>query len=253
MRSTVWLSIALSGLLSAACFAQTGADPFQSAPGPAPAARSVPHPPRPAREAEPAQPEPVVAPHVAPGVPTPSPGGRVWDLRSALSQMRNPSGVWTWGFGNGQPGTMRLAVSFERDGLAGWGSPNSPFGDHNPSILYNTSAHILELAGTLPFQPGEFGLHPGPVENLLLRFTSPTRGKFDISATFWMKHSNGVLVKIIKNAKVIAEGTTKPVPFSFAEAVPLEKDDNIDFVLSAGQFGYNSNTTSASILLRARS
>jgi len=190
----------------------------------------------------------VVAPRPSPSMP----GGTVWDFRSSLSTRDNPSGAWTIGVSTPGSTSFVRAVNFERDGLAGWRTPVPRVSDGNPSLLFNSTTHILELAGALPFQPGEFGVHPAPGEDLVLRFTAPTGGIYDVSATFWIKQANGIFVIVRKGDQKLAEGTTKPSPFSFTNSLTLTKGDSLDFVISLGPFAFNSNTTSGSLVIRGR-
>jgi len=164
----------------------------------------------------------------------------------SFSPSRNPNGVWSWGFTrDGRSVTM--AIAFMRAGMQGWGSPNSPSRDFNPSVLFNTSGTTIRLGETVRFLPGELGLHPGSAEGLVLRFTSPISGKFNIDATFTIKDYNGVVITVIRNGYVLATGTTMPSPFHFFARLALEKNECVDFLVEAGRFGCTCNTTSASV------
>jgi len=114
----------------------------------------------------------------------------------------------------------------------------------------NATPHLLELAGALPFQPGEFGVHPAPGEDLILRFTAPSSGVFNVSAAFFMKHSNGVSVTVQKSGVTIGQGVTKPLPYYFARSLELRNGDNRDFIVGLGGFALNSNTTSVNLVTR---
>lgn len=108
----------------------------------------------------------------------------VHDVAADFSRTNNPNGVWSygWSFGLGSP-VIESTDPRVREGLDTWRGNRAA--DGNPAIYENTTGSPILLGGTALYQPGQFGLHPGPAgEFAVARWTAPASGTITIDSAF---------------------------------------------------------------------
>src|SRR5262249_39070695 len=108
------------------------------------------------------------------------------DPAADFSATNNPNGVWSYGWSATLGGTFNLNRDRATlEGIDFWqGNQGGIRGE--PAVDHNGTAMPLVLAGTVLFQPGQLGLHPGPHgEFSVLRWTAPEAGIITLAATFF--------------------------------------------------------------------
>ncbi|MFO1484723.1 MAG: LamG-like jellyroll fold domain-containing protein [Verrucomicrobiaceae bacterium] len=128
------------------------------------------------------------------------------------------------------------------DGVNLWGS--------NPKVSYNTTD--VFVGGTFDFTPHQFGMHPGPSNELAVaRWTAPHAGQFAVSGTFYGTDTSPTStdVHIFHNATQLT-GTDKRTVNSYrgdgvshTQIITVAANDTVDFLVGPGGNGYNSDST----------
>jgi hypothetical protein len=109
--------------------------------------------------------------------------GIVYDAAADFSPTSNPNGVWSYGTSppnvtsfvlGGNPGNY--------NGVDYWiNDPHIAV----PAVTHNGTGSPIYLFGSVLFQPGELGFHPGSDNtHAVIRFTAPTSDSYALSTAF---------------------------------------------------------------------
>jgi hypothetical protein len=150
----------------------------------------------------------------------------------------NPNGLWTYGYESifGAPlVNYDVAIDTSGTGLDVW----------HHSVVYALGAPSAFKNNV----SGEFGLHPGPSNELsVARWTATSDGEFHIGGVFGAGDSGAVDVFVIKNGSILFSNTGTTVDSFFDIFTDINAGDTIDFsVGSAGSFFYDTTPLSAHI------
>jgi len=157
----------------------------------------------------------------------------------------NPNGVWRYGYTTSLGSAFILHNEYATNSAAyGWRTNIASFA---PAFFHTNTV----INGMLP---GEIGLHGGPNgEFSVLRFTTPTTGLYDISASwrgpgdlgntdlYLLKNSNGGSPLAGTGSTTISGG------FASIFSMPLVAGDTIDLALGTGGDGFNFDSTPVSL------
>jgi len=103
------------------------------------------------------------------------------DAAADFSATSNPSAHWSYGSSVIRGGLFAIYTVPGTDfaGLSTWNAPSLGL----PHVNHNGTGSTIITTATFP--PGALSLHPGGVgENYVVRWTAPTAGSYQISATF---------------------------------------------------------------------
>jgi hypothetical protein len=175
--------------------------------------------------------------------------GPVFDVAADFSATSNPTGPWSYGYSPTLGGPFVLFTEpGPFFGLDTWG---------DPGYLYLAAYHngtpdpIVFLLG-IRYEPGQFGLHPGPAgEYAVARFTAPAAGVVSVAAAFVGIDPGGPLsplgtttdVHVLHNGtavfgdEVVGFGTTR----GYSDTVFLAAGDTLDFAVGIGTNGTDFN------------
>jgi hypothetical protein len=182
----------------------------------------------------------------------PAKAGMVYNNAADFSPTNNPNGVWS--YGKLASGIAPLVSSFSLytftttfGGIQDWGSSSSQF---NPNDFYNP-ANTPVTFGSLTLQAHQAAFHPGPNgEYSVFRFTTPSRGSYNLSATFTASDTHGPArpdpVYVLDNGSVIFSGSVQAYlsTASLITVLNLNAGDTVDFVVGdGGSSNYDFNTT----------
>ena len=167
-----------------------------------------------------------------------------YDAAADFSSINNPNGVWNCGWSASLGGTFNLDTTntpaFHGLGLSGWLEGN-PATDYAPYVIHNGTANPITYVNTT-WQPGQLALNPGGSNYAVLRWTAPSSGQYNISATFSGLSSIGAStdVHILLNGSSIFDSAVNgsPAPTSYSGLQSLSAGDQIDFAVG---FGSNGN------------
>jgi hypothetical protein len=185
----------------------------------------------------------------------PAPAGPilVFDVAADFSRINNPTGVWSygWSFNLGSPFILSTDARV-REGLDTW--RGNRIVDGNPGAYHNATGSPIVLGGTALFQPGQFGLHPGPFgEYALARWTAPAAGTLSLNAAFVGQDQTTTDAHVLLN--------NSPIFFSLIEGfgsnaavninLAIREGDLLDFAVGFGRNrSYSNDTTGLAATLR---
>ena len=166
----------------------------------------------------------------------------------------NPNGVWSYGWSVTLGSTFHLdtnntTAAYGQNGVDGWLSGLSPEGI--PSVLYNTNPTQSFTAPTIAIQPGQLVLNPNNGNYAVLRWTAPSAGLFNITATFSGVSSapggDSVDVHILDNGILIFDSTVNgsPSPTTYSGIQNLAQGATIDFAVGYGSDGSDHEDVTA--------
>ena len=177
------------------------------------------------------------------------------DVAVDFSSTSNPNGVWSYGWSLTLGSSLILSTSPRtRDGVETW--PGDLAADGNPAEYHNGTPDVILLGGGARFEPGQFGLHPGPGgEYAVVRYTAPAAGSASITSEFSGQDTTGTSSDVhvlfnglsLHNAVVEGNGSSSVVPFDRTLTVAM--GDTIDFAVG---FGTNGSFFGDSTALAAR-
>src|SRR5688500_16329811 len=118
-----------------------------------------------------------------------APSAFAYNASTDFSHTANPNGVWKYG-SEYPAGTFNLINS----GTAGqvnsnpdvwfWQGGAGYIGEPTVGKNIGTSSWYPG-GGSTTYQPGDFGLHPGPIgERAVVRWTAPSNGTYQVTASF---------------------------------------------------------------------
>jgi hypothetical protein len=175
---------------------------------------------------------------------------RVADVASDFSPTSNPNGVWRYGWSTtlGSPFILSSSPAV-RDGLDTWRGNIAP--DGNPAAYHNGTNRVIVLGGSARYEPGQFGLHPGPDgEYGIVRYVAPTSGNVFIRSVFASQDLFGTTtdVHVLLNGASIFDDFVEGVAgasVSFDRSVSLNDGDTLDFAVGFGRNGSFFNDSTA--------
>jgi hypothetical protein len=176
---------------------------------------------------------------------------RVADVASDFSPTSNPNGVWRYGWSAtlGSPFILSTGAAV-REGLDTWRGNLAV--DGNPGAYHNGTYHVIVLGGSARYEPGQFGLHPGPAgEYGVVRYVAPIAGGFSIQSVF----AGQDLARTTTDVHVLLNGDSVFDDFvergpgaggvSFFRRLRLRPGDTIDFAVGFGRnTSYFNDSTS---------
>jgi len=158
----------------------------------------------------------------------------------------------TWTYRSGSDGNGSLVTNTGNTGASAGSLPywnGSPY----PYIVQNNTSTLQTNGGTVLYEPNALHLDGGGV-GAEVRFTAPTAGSYDLSASFFTGDTSMVThtVKIIENGTTslysdsLSNGTTG----SFSQTVTLGAGDWLSFVSTAdGGASFAGTSLQASLSL----
>jgi hypothetical protein len=166
----------------------------------------------------------------------------------------NPNGVWSYGWSATLGSTFHLDTNNStaaegQNGVDGWLSGLSPEGI--PSALYNSNPTQSFVSPTIPIQPGQLALNPNNGNHAIVRWTAPSSGLFNITATFagvsTAPGGDSVDVHILDNGTSIFDSTVfgTPSPTSYSGIQNLTQGATIDFAVGYGSDGSDHEDVTA--------
>lgn len=165
------------------------------------------------------------------------------DVAADFSSTSNPNGVWSYGWSLTLGSPLMLSTSPRtRDGVDTW--PGDLAADGNPAEYHNGTPNVILVGGGARFEPGQFGLHPGPGgEYAVVRYTAPAAGTALITSEFSGQDTTGTSSDVhvlfngvsLRNAFVDGNGTSSVVAFD--QTLTLDMGDTIDFAVGFGRNG----------------
>jgi hypothetical protein len=166
------------------------------------------------------------------------------DVAADFSINSNPNGVWSYGWSLTLGSSLILSTSPRvRDGVNQWAGDLAE--DGNPAEYHNGTAGVILLGGGARFEPGEFGMHPGPHgEYAVVRYTAPAGGTVSIISAFSGQDTTGtssdahVLLNGLSLLDGFVEGNGTRSIVAFDRTLKIQQGDTIDFAV-----GFGSNQT----------
>lgn len=171
------------------------------------------------------------------------------DAAADFSLGSNPNGVWSYGWSVSLGSTFNLdtASTTAQDGMSGldgWRSNQAP--DGNPYVLYNSTANPITLASTT-YQPGQLALNMNASQYVVVRWTAPSSGQFNLGATFSALSRIGGSsdVHILLNGVSVFDSVVLgyPSPTSYTGTLSVATGDHIDFTVGEGSNGNDHEDT----------
>ena len=162
------------------------------------------------------------------------------------------NGVWSYGYST--PGGFVLydqatqhyfssTAGHENDAIVGYSTGS----DHLPTILANDTGGTYSIGSISNWDPGYLLMHPGAAGALsILRFTAPSAGDWNISASFIGLDSTSTDVHVVQTSGVLAtELFTGPVlpQESYSGTLTLGQGDTVDFEVGLGKLTVITTTT----------
>ncbi len=133
-----------------------------------------------------------------------------------------------------------------REGVDTWRGNLAP--DGNPAAYHNGTHAVIVVGGSARYEPGQFGLHPGPDgEYAIVRYVAPTPGQASIKSVFASQDlfETTTDVHVLFNGAAVfddfVEGVAGSSHVSFARRLSLRQGDTIDFAVGFGRNGSFSN------------
>jgi hypothetical protein len=191
------------------------------------------------------------------GAAAPRINAQTFNLADDWSNTLNPNGVWSFGESPTQGGlvTLYTVLGSHPSGLVEWiraiGTP--------PAVTYNPTATPIVIS-TVRWEPGETSFHPGPSnERSVVRFTAPSAGGYDVSATFsggdFIGPTTSDVHVLINGLEVFGtqiNGFGPPSAKSYSASCTLSAGDTVEFVVGVGANGtYFYDTTILSVTITA--
>jgi len=181
---------------------------------------------------------------------------RTADVAADFSSTDNPNGVWRYGWTQTLGSPLNLSTSPRiRDGVDQWRGDLAE--DGNPAAYHNGTAGVILVGGGARFEPGQFGLHPGPDgEFAVVRFTAPAAGTASITAEFRGQDTTGtssdahVLFNGVSLFDAFVEGNGDFSAVPVDRTLALNKGDTIDFAVGFGSNGtfFGDSTALAALI-----
>jgi len=183
----------------------------------------------------------------------------VYDALGDFSIASNPNGPWSYGEGIAGS-TFSPFVNAVANGTSSfWQSSTPAMG--TPIVLKNTSGNAF-FAPSVVFPTNVLIIHPGPVNDVIVRFTAPSAGIYNYSGLFEILdyqlpagvrglifHNgtslfNSALIGAAANNSTLTPGAS----IAFSGSVTLALGDNLSFAVNnGGNYTYDSTGFSASI------
>jgi hypothetical protein len=181
------------------------------------------------------------------------------DVASDFSAVNNPNGDWSygWSVSVGSPFILSRSPAV-REGLDTWRGNVAP--DGNPAVYHNGTNQVIVLGQSAVYDPGQFGLHPGPNgEYAIARWIAPTAADVFINSAFKPQDLAGTTtdIHVLFNRSAIFDGFVEGAPgdagLSFARRLKVTAGDTIDFALGFGRNGtfFNDSTAVAATIQAA--
>jgi hypothetical protein len=184
-----------------------------------------------------------------------SKAGTIYDAAADFSSTNNPNGVWTYGWSSTLGSAFNLDVSRINDsGIDFWegaistGSPPGQF----PYVSHNGTSSTITYGGTVLYNPGQLGMHPGPQgQYSVIRFTAPAAGPYQLASSFAGLDFIGPTttdVHVLLDGSAIFNGNVDGFGAgsgpSFTTTFTLQKGDTVDFAVGFGTNGtyFNDST-----------
>ena len=167
-----------------------------------------------------------------------------------FSATNNPTGVWRYGFESSLGGSFTLYDAPTKLGVIDSWSESSVGG--LPDVTHNGTNSVAFASATAVYQPNQLALHPGLSGQFsILRFTAPSAGDYQISATFSGIDTQTTTTDVhvlldsssIFDSSVNLDGHGNSV--SFSTMVSLAVGDSIDFAVGIGDDGSPGFDTTA--------
>lgn len=180
-----------------------------------------------------------------------------------FSATNNPNGVWSYGQTTTLTGSPFVLYVYNSPDLIDappanllnmW--HNGPGGSYGvPAVMFNPTPSPLSAAG-FTFQPGQLGLHPGPVgEYSVVRFTASYTTNYSLSATFRTLDPIGGSTDVhvlVNDIPIYNSEVDLGASDSFNAIVSLNAGDVVDFKVGWGSnMAYNSDSTGLDAVLIA--
>lgn len=173
------------------------------------------------------------------------------DVASDFSPTSNPNGVWHYGWSRtlGSPFILSSSPAV-RERLHTW--RGNLAADGNPAAYHNGTRDVIVLGHSARYEPGQFGLHPGPNgEYGIVRYVAPITRDVFIKSVFAGQDFFGTTtdVHVLFNGDSVfddfVEGAAGSSGVSFARLLSLRQGDTIDFAVGFGRNGSFSNDSTA--------
>jgi hypothetical protein len=180
--------------------------------------------------------------------------GQTYDPSADFSAISNPNGPWRYGSTATLGGALTLYPNHvNQQGLDFWqfdASVATP-----PDVSHNGTASPILFSGSVPYPPGQLGMHPGPSgEYSVVRWTAPAGESVTLSGSFYRLDPAATTdVHLLRNGASIFDGTVNsasPVPFTLTTDVLF--GDTIDFAVGFGGNGYNFDSTGLSATIQVQ-
>ena len=174
----------------------------------------------------------------------------VADVAADFSRTNNPNGVWSYGWAVtlGSPFILSSSPG-ARERIDAWRGNLAP--DGNPAAYHNGTRDVIVVATSARYEPGQFGLHPGPNgEYAIVRYVAPITGEASIKSMFVSQDlfETTTDVHVLFNGAFVfddfVEGVAGSSHVSFARRFSLRQGDTIDFAVGFGRNGtfFNDST-----------
>jgi hypothetical protein len=140
------------------------------------------------------------------------------------------------------------STAFHTNGLSGWLGNQGV--DNSPYVVKNVTASPVRYANTT-WQPGQLAINPVVGFYGVLRWTAPSSGLFNITATFSGLSSalggDSTDVHILLNGTSIFDSIVlgSPSPVKYSGIQNLANGDRIDFAVGIGPDGNDYEDTTA--------
>jgi hypothetical protein len=179
---------------------------------------------------------------------------QVYDVAADWSSS-NPSGVWTYGWKPSSLGAFTPYTLFTT--ATGTLDVHTNNGTLTPGVFKNVGAAPVVFSGTLQYDPGEAGFHPGSAGELsVYRFTAPSAGSYTLTSRFYGLDFVGptdtrIFVTLPEHVLTFGVGTVHgyraPSEITFGQLLTLNPGDHVDF-----EVDYNGNYLFDSTAIDAR-
>ena len=181
---------------------------------------------------------------------------QVANVASDFSATANPNGVWRYGWSLLLGSPLILSTTPRtRGGLDTWPGDRAP--DGNPAAYHNGTEGTIVLGGSARFEPGQFGLHPGPDgEYAVVRYIAPAATTVSLASAFTGQDLSGTTtdVHVLLNGLSLfdgfVEGFGSRSTVAFNRTLSLNNGDAIDFAVGFGRNGsfFNDSTAVAAVI-----
>lgn len=182
------------------------------------------------------------------------------NVATDFSTTENPNGVWSYGWSATLGSSLVLSTSPRlRDGVNTW--PGDLAADGNPASYHNGTDAVILLGGGARFEPGQFGLHPGPDgEYAVVRYTAPSAGTASLASVFSGQDTTGtssdvhVLLNGVSLFDAFVDGNGPGSARPFNRTFMLVQGDMLDFAVGFGRNGtFFGDSTALAAVIQPRS